>query len=177
VTAHDREDWSFATARVPARFTAAREMEADIWHATSGDNTLCGIPREQVVVFRSLFSAGRKEACPRCGEEALGAPTQPCVQERLLGEIQAAVPGPLREELAEALRKGADVTIWINGPAHLMAHYAKLDQIVGNGEPAAATLRTAQTAGVARVADRGGEFVVIVPAGGGRPTTIARAAR
>ncbi|WP_142211914.1 hypothetical protein [Streptomyces sp. SLBN-118] len=102
-------------------------------------------------------------------KKAADAPTEPGVQERLHRRVKDAEPGSLRDALLAALQKGADVRLWINGPADQMVrHYAKLDRIVdgGGGEPLGAALRAGGRLGLARVVHGAREFVVFLPEGG-----------
>jgi hypothetical protein len=175
MTSADRDGWSFATAREPARFAAARQpLSPDVEHAIGGDETLCGIPGEQVDVYRHLFRPDGESACARCQEKAAAAPTERCAGERLHDLALTAAEGPMRDELIDALRQGADITLWINGPAASLAkHYAMLDQIVEGREPVVAALRTNDSIGLARVIHGSWQFIVVLPSKG-RPN-IARA--
>jgi hypothetical protein len=168
VPASGRPGWSFASARVPAFFTACEESDAPgVEHGLTAGRTLCGIPRDRLTVYRSPFVPTRETACPRCRERAAAAPTEPGVQERLHDRVRGAVPGRLREELLAALRQGADVTLWINGPAKdLVRHYAQLDRIVEGGEPIEAVVRADERLGLARVVHGTREFVVFLPTDG-----------
>ncbi|MCX4825632.1 hypothetical protein OG883_38445 [Streptomyces sp. NBC_01142] len=171
----DHHDWSFTTAREPASFAACQETDSpSVEHALAGSATLCGIRQDQVTVYRHPFFAERAEACSECRKAAADAPTEPGVQERLHGRVEVAVPGSLRDELLEALRKGADVRLWVNGPADRMVrHYAELDRIVDGGEPIEAVLRGGGRLGLARVVHGAREFVVFLPEDGA--TFVARA--
>ncbi|TLS46662.1 hypothetical protein FE633_08180 [Streptomyces montanus] len=161
---------------MPASFTACRETDAQAAeHALSGNATLCGIPRDQVTVYRHLFSARKAEACPQCRTKAADAPTEPGVQELLHGRLEHAAPSGLRDELLAALRQGADVRLWINGPTEQMVrHYAELHRIVEGGELITPVVRGGGRLGLARVVHGAQEFVVFLPEGG--VPLIARAA-
>ena len=162
------EGWSFATAREPDKFTACiypslPSVEHAMGHGRN--ETLCGIPGDQVVVYRHLFSANGAKVCHRCGERAALAPDQPCGQERLHDEILAADPGPLRDELVDALRGGADIPLWINGPAVHVKSYVKLEN-VDDSERIAAMLNATDRIGIARVVSGPREFIIVLPATG-----------
>lgn len=165
----DHAEWSFATARQAATFTAAQEPgHPHTDHAIGSDGTLCGIPRDRVVLYRHLFSVGGSvAACPRCRELAAAAPTVPCGQERLHDLVLAAEPGRLRTELLEALRSGANISIWINGSNRAMAFYACLEHITDGAETVREVLSTGtseqERIGVARVTVPSGEFIVLLP--------------
>ncbi|MFI7425058.1 hypothetical protein [Nonomuraea sp. NPDC049684] len=125
--------------------------------------TLCGIPAEQMVVYRHHFRAGGTQACPRCSERAAAAPTAPCGQERLHDKVLTALPSLLRTRLLEALRNGAPITVWINGPADRVSVYAHLDHITDGTEVVRDLLATHEPIGIARVTQPSGEFIVVLP--------------
>jgi hypothetical protein len=155
--------WSFASAREPARFAAAEESgSSQAEHAFQSPATLCGIPDAQVVVYRYLFSLGRVHACPRCRERASAAPTLPSAQERLHDKVLTAPPGPLKGLLLEALRAGARITIWVNGPG-TVAKYARVAAITDGAAAVEHLLASRDPVGVARVAQASGEFIVVLP--------------
>jgi hypothetical protein len=156
--------WSFASAREPASFTAARDSGAtQTVHAWDPPASLCGIPEERVLVIRSLFWPGSAGACPVCSERAAAAPTVPSAQERLHDKVLAAAPGPLRDRLLDALRRGARITLGVNGPADQVACYARPDSITTGAEAVGDLLRSGGRLGVERVSDSSGEFVVVLP--------------
>jgi hypothetical protein len=160
----DSAGWSFASAREPATFTAAEESDSpQVEHAFEPPATLCGIPEEQVTLYRHLFDASDISACPRCREQAAAAPTEPCGQERLHDKVLTAAPGPLRNQLLDALRSGAKITIWVNGPASVMALYARPDRITHGAGAVQDLLSSGGRIGIARVAQPSGEFVVVMP--------------
>jgi hypothetical protein len=118
-------------------------------HAFRPPATLCGIPQERVVVYRHLFGFSRARACLRCREQAAAAATQRS-RERLHDKIVAAAPGPLRDQLLDALRSGAEITIWVNGPAGtVVRQYARLDRIAHGAEAVQALLTSGDRIGIA----------------------------
>ncbi|MFI2436755.1 hypothetical protein [Streptomyces sp. NPDC018693] len=175
---HERRGWSFASAREPAFFTACEETEAPgTGHALSAGRTLCGITRDRLTVYRSPFNPRRTTACPRCRELTDRAPDEPGVQERLHHRVRGAVPGPLREELLAALRQGARVGLWVDGPARtLVRHYGQVERIVEGGGPVEAVVRDDGRLGLARVVNGAREFVVFLPEGDRPFVTRARPA-
>lgn len=135
----DRPGWSFAGAREPARFGAGATADG-VAHAVGSDKSLCGIARTRLTVYLHLFSTEDPSACARCAARAAAAPAEPCSQERLHSMIMKAAPGPLRDELADALTRGAEITLWLSstGP-DLARFYAQLDQLTdGRAELTAA---------------------------------------
>jgi hypothetical protein len=91
-------------------------------------------------------------ACARCAERAAATPPRPSPQERLYNKIVAADAGPLRDELAAALRHGAEITLWITGPGpDLAKHHAKLDEITESRDALAAALSNGGRLGLAHV--------------------------
>ncbi|BCY05400.1 DUF5364 domain-containing protein [Actinoplanes sp. L3-i22] len=175
MTSSDGSDWSFDTAREPALFgLAVDEATPEKQHAYRGDGTLCGLPDHRVVAYRTLFHPENAKACPACRQQCEAAPTLPSVQERLHDQVLEAEEGPLHEELLAALLVGADVRLWISGPAAQMAKfYARLDQIVDGRAAVAAALDTGGIAGLARVQYGSWEYIVALPHGG--RATIGRA--
>jgi hypothetical protein len=165
VTPADREGWSFAAARVPAEFAAAvYPPTPELEHALGNTVTLCGIAEEHVVVYRHLFAPETASACPICRQQAASAPLKPCVQERLHELVLAADAGPMRESLLDALRQGAEITFWINGPAASLArYYVQLDQIGEGSAAVVAALSTNEPVGLAKVEHRHGQFIVVLP--------------
>ncbi|MGW0215807.1 hypothetical protein ACWDXH_15585 [Micromonospora chokoriensis] len=165
MTSADQEGWSFAAARVPAEFGAAVcPLTAGLEHAWGGEETLCGLVEDQVELYRHLFDREDASACPTCRQQAAVAPTWPCGQERLHDRVLAAAAGPLREELLDALRRGAEIKLWINGPAAGLAkHYARLDRIVEGGPALVAALSVNGSVGLARVEHGPWQFVVVLP--------------
>ncbi|GLW32215.1 hypothetical protein [Actinoplanes regularis] len=175
MTSSGGSDWSFATAREPARFGLARDKaEPEKDHAYVGDGTLCGLPEHRVEAYLTLFFPEGVQACSVCRQRCQAAPTQPCVQERLHDRVLKAEESSLREELLAALLVGADVSLWVNGPASQMAKfYAQLDQIVDGRTAVAAALDTDGIAGLARVQHGSWEYIVALPEEG--PVVIGRA--
>jgi hypothetical protein len=145
-------------------FAAAKEdgVPGGMEHAFQPDATLCGIPAQQVSVYRHLFLHSSRP-CPRCRELAAAAPTMPCTQELLHGKVLAAEPGPLRTQLLEALAGGARIAIWVNGPAGHVAGHANADRITQGAGAVTALLGSGGRIGIARVAGPSGEFVVVLP--------------
>ena len=163
----DPEAWSGATARKPAQFALAKAPDNGVQHAYADGSTLCGISDGSVTVYRTLFRADSPSACARCQQLAGQHPTDPCVQERLLSAIGEAAPAPLRDDLSRALRRGANVRLWINGPAaSLVRHYANLEHIVEGSADVAAALPPTGSIGLARVEDGPDHYLVILPPGG-----------
>ncbi|MFD6665006.1 hypothetical protein ACFWDK_21905 [Micromonospora chalcea] len=175
MTSADREGWSFATARVPAEFAAAiHPLTPGVQHAWNGEETLYGLIEDQIELYRHLFDGEDGSACPTCRQQAAAAPTRPCAQERLHDRVLATTAGPMREELLDALRRGARIKLWINGPAVSLArHYARLDQIVEGGPAMVAALGVNGSIGLARVEYGPWQFIVVLPDHG--PSRIARA--
>ena len=77
MTTEDEPGHSSAPARTPAPFSAARRLGARfaaarslgrLEHAVTGGGTLCGLERDEVTVYRHLFSPNASSACPRCRE-------------------------------------------------------------------------------------------------------------
>jgi hypothetical protein len=163
----DPATWSFDAAREPEMFALAKSSEGVIEHAYGDNGTLCGIPGESVEIYRSLFRANLSSACATCREVAAAAPTVPCVQERLFNLITEATPATLRDDLSRALRRGANVQLWINGPAKsLTQHYARLDDIVEGHDSVTSALPTTGSMGLARVEDEPHHYLVILPPDG-----------
>lgn len=162
----DSAGWSFASAREPARFAAAEESASpQAEHALKPPATLCGIPEEQVIVYRHLFTPGGIRACPRCREQAAAAPTVLCTQERLHSKVLTAAPGPLRAQLLDALRSGAKVPVWVTGPASQVTRHARVDRITHGAEAVRDLLSCSGRIGIARVAQPSGEFLIVLPEG------------
>ncbi|WP_191876123.1 hypothetical protein [Streptomyces filipinensis] len=172
------EDWTFATARQPARFGAGERSGGPAGeHAMTDSGTLCGIPESHVTRYRHLFTSQGSRACPRCRQEAAAAPLQPSAQERLHHLVRTAVPGSARDDLLAALAKGARVALWLRGPtATLALHHARLDTLTEGAEPAGAAFDAAPTIGLARVQDDSWTFLVVLPEDGSRPL-VARGPR
>jgi hypothetical protein len=125
------QNWSFESAREPARFTAALQSgTSGPDHAYGADATLCGIPKEQTVTCRHLFQAASPRACRQCRDRAAAAPAIPSAQEQLYNKVLTAEPGPLRGHLLALLRGGAKIRLWINGPAGFLGqHYLDIGSI------------------------------------------------
>lgn len=168
VMGEDGRGWSFAAARQAARFALAMEIRGSaVEHAFDDAGTLCGIDERRVDIFRTLFSPGAEQACAACRRLAAEAPSIPSAQERLHELVAGAARGYLRDELLEALRLGADVRLWINGPgADLAKSYAGLDRLVDGRDAVAAALDGSARAGVAQVRHDLWEFVVALPEDG-----------
>ncbi|MBV6699829.1 hypothetical protein [Kitasatospora aureofaciens] len=169
------DGWSFATAREPARL-GARQVNGvpGVDHAVGARGTLCGTAMRYTTRYLHLFEPDALQSCRRCGELAAAVPTQPCVQERLHARVEGAAPGSVRDDLLAALRRGANVRLWINGPsAGLARDHAKLDGLTDGAGPAAEACGTAPTIGMARVEDGPWRFLVVLPEDGGRPV-VAR---
>jgi hypothetical protein len=148
----------------------------DVEHAIADDATLCGLRRDQVDVYRHLFSARVAIACPRCRDLAAAAPTVPCVQELLHDQILAAAE-PYREKLLDLLRHGAKIKSWINTPQRHVRHDLDISSLTDGAEAITDLLGAhdeAHRIGIARVPHANGEFVVILPEQG--PPLIAWAA-
>ncbi|MFB7776522.1 hypothetical protein [Streptomyces bauhiniae] len=59
-------------------FTACLETGAPaLWHALADEETLCGIPRCQVMLYRHLFVAKRSGTCASCRANAVDASSRP----------------------------------------------------------------------------------------------------
>ncbi|MFI5665543.1 hypothetical protein [Streptomyces sp. NPDC051704] len=162
----ERNDgWSFATARVAARFGACEVRGAPgVEHAGGGRGTLCGVAARCLTWYLHLFEPDALQSCRRCRRAAKDAPTEPCVQERLHGRVEAAAGGRIREELLAALRRGATVRLWIDGPsADLAGFHARLDELTEGAEAAAEAFTAAATAGLAVVEDGRWRFLVVLP--------------
>ncbi|MFI9810102.1 hypothetical protein ACIHEJ_38390 [Streptomyces sp. NPDC052301] len=165
------DDWSFATAREPARFGAGeRDDVPGVEHAMTAGGTLCGLPEDQVTRYRHLFAPRDPLACPQCRRQAAAAPAEPSAQERLHDLVLAAAPGTARDDLLAGLAKGAKVGLWLHGPSAALArHYAELDTLTEGVGPVAEAFDAATTIGLARVEDGSWRFLVVLPDDGGRP--------
>lgn len=76
--------------------------------------------------------------------------------------------------MLNALRQGAEIRLWINGPAVTLAkHYIPLDRIIEGGSAVVDALAVGGSVGLARVQHEQWEYVVVLPDGG--PPLIARA--
>ncbi|MGW4275079.1 hypothetical protein ACWEGQ_22565 [Streptomyces seoulensis] len=172
------DGWSFAAAREPARFGACEVNGAPgVEHAVGARGTLCGIGARHTTRCLHLFDPAAPHACRRCRRQAEAAPTEPCAQERLHDRVRAAAPGRARDDLLTALREGARVALWINGPAATSArHYVRRDELTDGVGPVCDALDAAATIGVARVEDGSWRYVVVLPEDGGRPL-VARGPR
>ncbi|MFC5188148.1 hypothetical protein [Actinomadura harenae] len=169
------EGWSFASAREPAKFGCAEQRDSpEVEHArtSTADSFFCGLPRavtlcglaeEEFVAILRHFEPDAEHACPRCRAEALSAPTVPCGQERLYDRVLEAAPSPLLTRLLQALCTGAELGIWINGPAEMQAIYAHLDRITEGRDALLPLLTGRDYVGVARVSHPTGEFIVVLP--------------
>ncbi|WP_157857858.1 hypothetical protein [Streptomyces durhamensis] len=172
------EDWSFATARQPARFGAGERRGGPAGeHAMTDSGTLCGIPESHITRYRHLFVSQDPQACPRCRQGAAAAPLQPSAQERLHHLVRTAVAGSARDDLLAALEKGARVALWLRGPtATLSQHYAQLGTLTEGAEHAGTAFDAAPTIGLARVQDDSWTYLVVLPEDEGRPL-VARGPR
>ncbi|MFJ8111760.1 hypothetical protein [Streptomyces sp. NPDC096132] len=168
------EGWRFGPGRPPPFLTLCEETEAPgTRHGLAKGGSLCGIPQDRLTVYRGPFVPVHDMACPGCRSQVLGDP-EPSVGERLLHRVRGAVPGRPREELLSALRQGAEVGLWVSGPAQeLVRRYAGRERIVEGGEPVEAVVRADRRLGLARVVHGTREFVVFIPEDG-RPF-VARA--
>lgn len=80
----------------------------------------------------------------------------------------------MRDDLLAALRQGAAIKIWVNGPGmSLGQHYGRVGQIVEGGPAVVAAWSTNERVGIARVITDDCQFVVVLPDEG--PPSIARA--
>jgi hypothetical protein len=167
-------DWSFESARGPAAFAAAESPDG-VEHALGNAGaTLCGLARRNVEVYRHLFRPGQPGSCPRCGDLSADAPSEPTTQERLHSLITAAAPGPLRDELAAALERGAEITLWMDGPASgFIKHYGRLERLTEGREAVVAALQSDERAGLAHVLY--GDWRSTIVLRNGQPPVIARA--
>ncbi|WP_369148802.1 hypothetical protein [Streptomyces sp. R44] len=146
-------------------------------HAVGERGTLCGKAARHTSRFLHLFVPEAVQSCRPCRRAAEVAPTRPCAQERLHDRVQAAAEGRTRDDLLSALRKGAEIRLWINGPsADLAKSYARLDELTHGSEPAAEAFLSAETIGMADVEDGHERFLVVLPTDGGRPV-VARGPR
>ncbi|WP_431678561.1 hypothetical protein [Kitasatospora sp. KL5] len=146
-------------------------------HAAGGRGTLCGISARHTTRYLHLFVPGALQSCRRCGQEADASPTQPCIQERLHDRVLESAKGAMRDELLAALRKGANVRLWLNGRStDLEKFYARLDELTDGAGPAAEAFASAATIGLANVEYDLWRFLVVLPQDGGSPI-IARGPR
>ncbi|MFH9347586.1 hypothetical protein [Kitasatospora sp. NPDC017646] len=170
--------WSFTTARQPAAFGACTTHDdPDLEHAALGeDRTLCaGTPRT-IMRYRHLFGVRTgARSCARCLELAAAAPPRPSVQERLHEHVLHAARATPRDELLAALRRGAPVPKWLNGPPDFLAEHARLDALTEGAGPAAAAF-SAPTLSMARVEDGPWHYLVLLPQDGTAPL-VARGPR
>jgi hypothetical protein len=172
-------EWSFESARVPAGFAHATELGGSkLDHAWGpGHATLCGLPEDEVEVFRHWFDARHPGACPRCRDLAAAAPTVPSTQEKLHDLVLTAAPGPHREQLLHILRRGAQIRSWINMSQLHVGHYLDIGSLTDGAQQVTdlfAALAPGHQLSIARVPHHAGEFVVILPEQ--EPALIARAA-
>jgi hypothetical protein len=169
-------DWSFESARQPPRFAAALQSgTSGPEHASGIGATLCGIPAEQITIYRHLFQPASPQACRQCRDRAAAAPASPSAQEHLYNKILTAQPGPLRARLLGQLSQGAKITLWISGPANSLGqHYLDIGSITGATQAITRILRTSERIEIARVADADGQLVVVIPEHD--PPLIAQAA-
>ncbi|MFI0940886.1 hypothetical protein [Streptomyces sp. NPDC021020] len=172
------EGWSFAGAREPSRFGACQLDDAPgVDHAVGPRGTLCGITGRPLTTYRHLFAPSAPHSCPRCTDLAAAAPTQPSTQERLHDRVLAAAPGEVRDALLAALRRGAAVRLWLDGPAAtLTAHYARLGELTEGAGAAAGALASAARPGLAEVEAGELRYLVVLPDDGGAPV-VARGPR
>lgn len=172
---HPSDGWSFESAREPARFAAATRFSSpDQEHAMGDGSTLCGIAADEVEVYRHLFYEGER-ACPLCVEAAREAPTVPSGQERLHDRIEEAESGADRASLLDALRRGARIELWVNGPSDQTAKFfAEADSMAEGAAAARSVLGSNDRVGIAKVSADGTRYVVVLPVSG--PPAIARLA-
>lgn len=68
----------FTLGLAPTGFAACRETGGPaLEHALADGETLCGIPRRQVTVYRHLFVAKRAGTCSGCRAKAVDAGSRP----------------------------------------------------------------------------------------------------
>ncbi|MDI2131906.1 hypothetical protein [Yinghuangia seranimata] len=153
--------------RVMGASGAAARADADpgAEHGTANGRTLCGIPREQVTVYRHFFFPLRPDACPRCRSLATGAPVDAAARERIYAYAESADWGPLREALLDALLEDAEVSVWLEGPASELIHrYAPPSWIAEVRPQAEALLRVREARlCLARAGHLGRELLLFVP--------------
>ncbi|MFF3336633.1 hypothetical protein ACFYWX_45310 [Streptomyces sp. NPDC002888] len=167
MSAPELQGWRDGPGRRPPFYAHCEETYAPgVGHALAAGRSLCGIPRDRLTVYRGPFDPTRDTACPSCRAQTVGDP-EPSLQERLEHRVRGAVPGRPREELLAALRQGAEVGLWVSGPAKdLVRHYAHRERIVEGGEPIEAVVRADRRLGLARVVHGHREFVVFIPQDG-----------
>jgi hypothetical protein len=180
VTPTEGEGWSFAAARIPARFTAViHRLAPGVEHAASPDgvSTLCGLPLNETEAYRHFFGKrGPATDCAVCRSEAEAAPSEPSGQEELHDRVISAAPGPLRDALLDGLSRGARIRLWIGGPTATIAqHYLPAERILESDPGLAAALDVDGHVGLARVEHGPYEYVVVLPHEG--PPLVARANR
>lgn len=170
--------WSFATAREPARFGVCKVNGVpSVEHAVGTHGTLCGIRARHTTRYRHLFDPGARRSCRTCRQQAKAAPTEPCAQEHLHDKVRTAAQSQARDDLLAALRRGAKVELWVNGPsASLVKDYAELEKLTDGAGPAAEAFGTATTIGLANIEDGPWRFLVVLPMDGGQPL-VARGPR
>jgi hypothetical protein len=170
------QNWSFESAREPARFAAALQPgTSGPEHAYEAGASLCGIPKEQIVIYRHLFQAASPRSCRQCRDQAAAAPAIPSAQEQLYNKVLTAEPGPLRSRLLALLGHGARITLWINGPASFLGqHYPGIGSITDGAEVTTRMFGTHERIGLALVGHSDGELIVIIPERD--PPVIAQAA-
>ncbi|MFD8708459.1 hypothetical protein ACFV1W_38760 [Kitasatospora sp. NPDC059648] len=148
----------------------------DLEHAAAGeDRTLCADTPRTTARYRHLFGirVGAR-FCARCLELAAVAPRRPSVQERLHERVLHAAPGAPRHDLLAALRRGAPVPTWLDGPSDFLAQHAHLDALTQGAGPAAAF--TAPALAMARAEDGPWYYLVALPRDGTAPL-VARGPR
>ncbi|MFJ7248887.1 hypothetical protein ACIQWA_31065 [Kitasatospora sp. NPDC098652] len=171
--------WSFAGARQPAHFgacTVQGEPDEPEHAAVGDDRTLCQEQPRTITRYRHPFGIRiGARFCPRCQHLAATAPSRPGVQERLHERVLDAAEGPLRTDLLAALRRGAPVPRWLNGPADFLVSHAGLDELTEGAAPAAAAFG-AHTLSLALAEDGPWRYLVVLPHDGTAPL-LARGPR
>ncbi|CAM5294783.1 hypothetical protein SHIRM173S_02527 [Streptomyces hirsutus] len=75
---HRLRSFRFALGLVPTRFAACRGPDGPtLEHALADNATLCGIPQNQVMVYRHLFLARKSGTCSECRVKAVDASSGP----------------------------------------------------------------------------------------------------
>ncbi|WP_436790793.1 hypothetical protein [Yinghuangia sp. YIM S10712] len=162
--------WVFAACQATAE--PGRE------HAVNRKAALCGIPRDQVTVYRHHFDGRKPNACADCRAAASDAPDPTRVRHRLRVGIETAAPGRLLDALDFGLRQGAEVRMW-TGPAYRIVHeHADTVRLADCRAYAEDLALRGGTLTLAKVNYLGREFVVFLPMDGPPSITYTpRAAR
>ncbi|MEU4588525.1 hypothetical protein AB0F92_41890 [Kitasatospora aureofaciens] len=157
--------WSFADAREPAVFAACvLDTDPDLEHAAADeDGTLCRAPGYAARYRHHFGMRIGARFCPRCRELAAAASARPGVQERLHQRVLDVADGPLRTDLLAALRRGAPVPTWLNGPADFLVLHAGLDTLTEGTADAAAAFESTPTLSLALAEDGPWRYLVLLP--------------